>query len=413
MNPGTAVMLAHYANEAYYAYYADDYFVNGYPGLDGTYRQYVSQSAWLSANHYTAIEDRTTTARDARYFGIVATKSDVVIVAFRGTDNHGDLLLDIWDGALGPNLDGVIPFKKWTAGTSTILVNKNFLGKYLNLSPSVRDTVKGLFSADRTLTKLYVTGHSLGGALATICALDIVTTMRRDVSRVPVPEVYTFGSPTVGDAAFATAVNAAVPNHFRIYDQQDWIPTVPAHGTNPDWTPGAAVPVMFNYQHAGTGTGVRSGNRLLNAHLLGSYYGACRLLEQSSHAQPGATAMITSLRLRITTDNRLGAGIGDNDVFLTVFGNKLGPLNKSATDYQPGTTTDREFTTSDLPYGKHLSDLTNLTLTLKARDGLSAPTDAFWRPTSLELFVNDTSQGNWPLSRVLSGYEPILTVPIH
>ena len=53
-------------------------------------------------------------------------------------------------------------------------------------------------------------GHSLGGALATLCGLDIQYNFP-DVS----VSVYTFGSPKVGNAAFVQAYNRRVPDTVR------------------------------------------------------------------------------------------------------------------------------------------------------------------------------------------------------
>ena len=46
---------------------------------------------------------------------------------------------------------------------------------------------------------------------------------------MPVPAVstYTFGSPRVGNALFAAAYNAAVPDTWRVTNSKDYVPTVP------------------------------------------------------------------------------------------------------------------------------------------------------------------------------------------
>ena len=46
-------------------------------------------------------------------------------------------------------------------------------------------------------SSIYVTGHSLGGAIATVAALDI-----RHTYDAPM-KVYTFGQPRVGNALYA------------------------------------------------------------------------------------------------------------------------------------------------------------------------------------------------------------------
>ena len=71
------------------------------------------------------------------------------------------------------------------------------------------------------------TGHSLGAALATLAA-----------SLTPPRAVYTFGSPRVGDAAFADSLKG-IPIH-RVVNQRDLVPTLPP--------PGGA----FGFCHVGT-----------------------------------------------------------------------------------------------------------------------------------------------------------------
>jgi len=76
-----------------------------------------------------------------------------------------------------------------------------------------------------TTRPITLTGHSLGGALTTFTAADISL-----LPAPPVPQilqVYSIASPRVGNAAFASAFNAAVINNFRIYNIRDYVPTLP------------------------------------------------------------------------------------------------------------------------------------------------------------------------------------------
>ena len=64
---------------------------------------------------------------------------------------------------------------------------------------------------------ILLTGHSLGGALATLAAYDI----RRELNVPPCSVVcYTFGAPRVGNYAFAHDYNQMVPNTWNIINDQ-------------------------------------------------------------------------------------------------------------------------------------------------------------------------------------------------
>lgn len=69
---------------------------------------------------------------------------------------------------------------------------------------------------------IYVTGHSLGAALAILCAADLVV-----VGKLPVAGVYTFGGPRVGNLAFSQWYNQNIaPEVFRFTHRHDIVPHV-------------------------------------------------------------------------------------------------------------------------------------------------------------------------------------------
>lgn len=73
-----------------------------------------------------------------------------------------------------------------------------------------------------TLPPLYVTGHSLGGALATIAAAALGD------NGVDVAGVYTFGQPRVGDRLFVRQLNEHINGRvFRFVNNNDIVPHVP------------------------------------------------------------------------------------------------------------------------------------------------------------------------------------------
>ena len=73
-----------------------------------------------------------------------------------------------------------------------------------------------------TLPPLYITGHSLGGALATMAAAALSD------NGIEVAGVYTFGQPRVGDRTFAQQLNQHTDGKvFRFVNNNDIVPHVP------------------------------------------------------------------------------------------------------------------------------------------------------------------------------------------
>lgn len=73
---------------------------------------------------------------------------------------------------------------------------------------------------------VYVTGHSLGGALATLLALELSSSQLAKRGAISVT-MYNFGSPRVGNRKFAEVYNEKVKDSWRVVNHRDIIPTVP------------------------------------------------------------------------------------------------------------------------------------------------------------------------------------------
>ena len=91
--------------------------------------------------------------------------------------------------------------------------------------------------ADDPGLPLFVTGHSLGGALATlaVCRLasgELKASGANPAVRFQLRACYTFGAPRVGDAAFCTAFKK--PPTYRLVNNLDIVPLVPLSGA--EWT---------------------------------------------------------------------------------------------------------------------------------------------------------------------------------
>jgi hypothetical protein len=133
------------------------------------------------------------------------TDQPTAVVAFRGTEGNDlkDLIADLRLRKVDLKGHG--------------RVDKGFID-------ALADDVKELVSLIPAGARSLFTGHSLGGALATLAAA------------LHSPDyLYTYGSPRVGDHAFATSID--VVKHERYADCCDWATTVP--------------PAFMKYEHAG------------------------------------------------------------------------------------------------------------------------------------------------------------------
>ncbi len=77
--------------------------------------------------------------------------------------------------------------------------------------------------ASNQISNVFITGHSLGSALATLCAAKVkITFPNLNV------KLYTFASPRVGDLNFANKFKSLqILEHFRIANIEDIVTTVP------------------------------------------------------------------------------------------------------------------------------------------------------------------------------------------
>jgi len=79
----------------------------------------------------------------------------------------------------------------------------------------------------RPLEHLYITGHSLGGAMAVLAAAKILCDDALEPFRPLVRGVYTFGQPPVGDQAFAASCTELDALLYRHEYRHDVVPALP------------------------------------------------------------------------------------------------------------------------------------------------------------------------------------------
>lgn len=164
---------------------------------------------------------------------MVAVRDETVLVAFRGTEplNVKDWIIDA-RFSLVPGPGGRVHrgFSESLArGGEKCLVRR----------------LAGLAKPGR---RLWLTGHSLGGALATLAAAELAA----QGLGASVGGVFTFGSPRVGDQGFATAYDAALRDRtWRLVNEDDFVAHLPPllpEGASPKLAEWSAA---FHYRHVG------------------------------------------------------------------------------------------------------------------------------------------------------------------
>jgi triacylglycerol lipase len=154
-------------------------------------------------------------------FGFVIESDTTIVVAFRGTDSSPDVTsdLDLFQ----------TPFDFVPDGG---MVHRGGLAIYTSMREQILAALRHLDCRKRLL----LTGHSLGGGLATLCALDVAvnSAFRR-------PKIYTFASGRVGDPQFVGTFDRRVPGSARIINVHDVVQFFPQKRYPPPFTPKALV----------------------------------------------------------------------------------------------------------------------------------------------------------------------------
>ncbi|KAK7393270.1 hypothetical protein VNO78_21821 [Psophocarpus tetragonolobus] len=152
-----------------------------------------------------------------------------LVVAFRGTEQTQwkDLRTDLMLVPAGLNPERIGgDFKQ------EIQVHSGFLSAYdsvrTRIISLIRHAIGYVDDHSESFHKwhVYVTGHSLGGALATLLALELSSNQLVKRGAISIT-MYNFGSPRVGNKRFAEVYNERVKDSWRVVNHRDIIPTVP------------------------------------------------------------------------------------------------------------------------------------------------------------------------------------------
>ncbi|KAA6420730.1 MAG: hypothetical protein FRX49_09307 [Trebouxia sp. A1-2] len=155
--------------------------------------------------------------KEANVKCIVAWSSETLLVAFRGTANVTNAFADIraW-------MVSQAPMTQHAFLHSSPKVHSGFHAAWdvSGLKAAVTQLIKDNISAEQARhTTVFLTGHSLGGAMANLAALDLAHTMEWASVKV-----YTVGAPRAGNHAYAKMYNKVVPDTWGIINYRDPVP---------------------------------------------------------------------------------------------------------------------------------------------------------------------------------------------
>ena len=140
-----------------------------------------------------------------------STKLDVIIISFAGTASFDQWIANANFQTITPEF--CAPFDP------QIKVSNTFSKMYESLRTELLVIISSLAGP---ATKLFITGHSLGGSLAAVCYLDLILSHIGDGRRA----LYTFGSPRTGNQRFTELISADNCS-FRVFNTEDIVVSLP------------------------------------------------------------------------------------------------------------------------------------------------------------------------------------------
>ncbi|CAN0111908.1 unnamed protein product [Ectocarpus sp. 12 AP-2014] len=151
--------------------------------------------------------------------------------SWRGSENGGNVTAPVADADGNDGGEGA------AAAKTPPRIHAGFKRAYVSVNGTLGAVLGSAMEGKPEDWHVYITGHSLGGALATLATLD-------HCRRYPKAKVtmYNFGSPRVGNKAFAKLYDSFVGDSFRVVNNLDVVARLPRA------TMGG---ISLDYRHAG------------------------------------------------------------------------------------------------------------------------------------------------------------------
>ncbi|MDJ0768761.1 MAG: lipase family protein [Ilumatobacter sp.] len=147
--------------------------------------------------------------------------TDDLAVAFRGTELN---LADILNDASAIR----VPWPVHGKGTVSNAVHSGFGAAYGAVKEQLLRVLRDEQQAGGDGTRVFFTGHSLGGALATIASIDLVDELMGFGYEKTEVVTYTFGAPRSMSKEMVNHHRSLVPVSFAVVNPNDPVPHVPS-----------------------------------------------------------------------------------------------------------------------------------------------------------------------------------------
>lgn len=200
----TALLMAKLAYRAYEMFDRDD-------------KSWTAFNDAICGNGFTGCNSLID--RDIGTAGYIAEGGDLIAIVFRGTENRLDWLTNVR--------------ARFVALQGGARVHTGFFQAYWPIRERLFEIVKD--ALDRRQRPVYITGHSLGGALALMATAELANHDEAAI-RDSIAACYTFGCPRAGDSSFDLYVKVPL---YRVTNGVDIVPAVP--------------PAILGYRHVGDG----------------------------------------------------------------------------------------------------------------------------------------------------------------
>jgi hypothetical protein len=150
---------------------------------------------------------------------------------------YGQIYSNYATGTIDPeyaiiSFSGTLFVSQWMEDFKYQLINPTLLNNYTNgiqchtgfyqIYISIRNQIWKYLNSSPNLKTIFITGHSLGGALSSLCSFDLFSAK----SNYKIIS-YSFASPRVGNNAYASFFNTNLPNVYRVNNTEDLITDLP------------------------------------------------------------------------------------------------------------------------------------------------------------------------------------------